>query len=644
MQHDPLPPTSSQHDGEPFSGDLLSILPLQIGPDPSKDDPQSSSGWGERWHALFIVRTLGGQPAEGPARVMPAAGRSSLVTILHITPSWPLPPKLLPAHLAPGPDLVYLFTEGLEPGMRPDGLRILQVPSVGDRERLGADELRAVAASRAEVRCAAIQVLAALGDRAPLAPLVQALRDGNDAVRSVAADALAGLGSRAPVAPFLEEDLWRDHRLRSSAVKVFNAHPDDVPPDVLVHLLQDAEGWVRSAAAEALGRLGGRAPIGPLVATLRSDDAFGVRWSAARALGAVAAQTGALPPEVFHALVQALEDPESLVWQEAARVLAAWARRDALPPAVADRVAARLAEHRALLSQMDENARAAARQRARAVDPDTPAGRLDRVAAAAHADSATRIAALQRLATLGPDAPLDPLLEALDDEDGAVQVAAAEALGALGGRGALDAEARGRVAEALFAQVAATRALRLVAARDALTGLAHDLPQAALVAHLGDQDVLPRVAALEALIALGADAPRGPIVAAVGDRWDPVRALALDALARTWPEELARVGEEAERLLAESKPGPVLGSLVGYHLAADIVRRGDSSPVALSALADLLAWPYWQTRTSALEALRFVGVPLPAEVVARVGTLTRDPESAAVREAARSLLGEGPPS
>jgi hypothetical protein len=339
-----------------------------------------------------------------------------------------------------------------------------------------------------------------------------------------------------------------------------------------------------------------------------------------------------------------LEDPESLVWQEAARVLAAWARRDALPPAVADRVAARLAEHRALLSQMDEDARAAARQRARARDPDTPAGRLDRVAAAAHADPATRVAALQRLATLGPDAPLDPLLEALGDADGAVQVAAAEALGALSGRGALDAEAGGRVAEALFAQVAATRDDPQSAARDALTGLAHDLPRAVLVAHLGDQDFLPRVAALEALIALGADVPHGPIVAAVGDRWDIVRALALAALARTWPEELARVGEEAERLLAEGELGPVLGSLVGYHLAADIVRWGDRSPAALSALADLLAWPYWQTRAVALDAWRFVGAPLPAEVVARVNALTRDPESAAVREAARSLLDEVSPS
>jgi HEAT repeat protein len=113
---------------------------------------------------------------------------------------------------------------------------------------------------------------------------------------------------RLSVAEVLEglQDKSTDNQgVRRAAARVLALYADDPRvPDALVELLRDtSDGSVHAQAASALGRLGKRAPIAPLVEAMLHDPAFGIRAEAARTLVAL----GDRPP--VKAFVQALEDP-----------------------------------------------------------------------------------------------------------------------------------------------------------------------------------------------------------------------------------------------------------------------------------------------------------------------------------------------
>ncbi len=63
-------------------------------------------------------------------------------------------------------------------------------------------------------------------------------------------------------------------------------------------------------------------------------------------------------------------------------------------------------------------------------------------------------------------------------------------------------------------------------------------------------------------------------------------------------------------------------------------------PDQLRALTQLLDWPYWEVRASAIRGLRSLRPTLPDAVLERLMALRHDGESLDVRRAADDTLGE----
>jgi HEAT repeat protein len=399
-------------------------------------------------------------------------------------------------------------------------------------------------------------------------------------------------------------------------------------PGALVELLHDPNyGTVSAAAARVLGSLGARVPLASLYAS-HYGSPWGVRF--AFVVG-IREHKGPLPPGALDVLTEALQDSQRSIQVEAAHVLRA--HGDQISLDIKDRMEEVLRENRRLHASMAAREQESLAQFERTIEPDTPEAWLQ---ALNHPEWETRVAAVRRLGTLGPQVPLARWIAILLDEDeyGSVQVAIAETLATLGGQLPFDAT----VVEALFSLVTNARDDPQFAAERALSALAPWLPRGALIAHLGDRHWAARETALEALSALGPDTPSDILVAAVGDLDEHIREKALEALGQAYPDALPPLAEEAREILGGGQAGPALGSLVRAMQAKDIGQRGLRSPEAIAELTELLHWPYWQVRLSAVEALPRSGPGLPCATHDRLEELCHDAQSAAVREAARAAL------
>lgn len=150
------------------------------------------------------------------------------------------------------------------------------------------------APSVAGARDAAARALGRLGDPRAIPQLIEALADSDTDVRQAAVEACVALGAL----PALEEAVQHH-----------------------------AHAWVRSHAAEALGKLGGLGTTAVLLAAL-SDAEWLVRASVAEALG----KTGAA--EAVEALCGLLRDSESTVRFQVVHALQALASPRAIPALV----------------------------------------------------------------------------------------------------------------------------------------------------------------------------------------------------------------------------------------------------------------------------------------------------------------------
>lgn len=284
------------------------------------------------------------------------------------------------------------------------------------------------ASQRWEIRYAALQVLATLGEDSPVEPLLVALDDDARRVRSQAAHLLGRLGTRAPLEPFLlgiQDKRTENQGVRHAASEVLEAHRDDdrvvAALDELLHDTND--GSVAAAAAAVLGRLGSRAPSSLVVEALRGDM-WGMRLATA---GGLAENAEPLPPEVLATLAGGLRDANRQVRTAMADALAA--HGDQVPPAVQYLVEETLQQDQRLQADMEARHRDIENQRERTFAPDTPEEWLHALETSSEME--TRVAAVKRLGTLGRETPVPRLLALL--EDGNVQVAAAETLATLGG-------------------------------------------------------------------------------------------------------------------------------------------------------------------------------------------------------------------
>jgi len=119
-----------------------------------------------------------------------------------------------------------------------------------------------------------------------------------------------------------DEDLW----VRGSAAKGLGDIGDPRAIAPLGQALSDGEKWVVRSAVEALGKIGTPAAIGPLGEALDLDnEARRVRGMAVEGLGKIGTS------EAIGLLGQALEDEDSLVRQQAVKMLESIGSKAVIP-------------------------------------------------------------------------------------------------------------------------------------------------------------------------------------------------------------------------------------------------------------------------------------------------------------------------
>ncbi len=200
-----------------------------------------------------------------------------------------------------------------------------------------------------DVRRSAIEALGDSGDRQAVPHIIKALSDSSTAVREAAIRALGRLKDRQAAGPLVRMlgCIWGEDRLAAASslaelgerkwLRLIKGDDDDFKRlresgdadsvEAPIAGLEDRDGFVRRCAAEALGDLGLKMAVEPLVKTL-GDGVPQVRRAAVEALGKIG------DPNAIVELVKKLADGDSGVSYAAADALIGWP-----PPAPPELVA-----------------------------------------------------------------------------------------------------------------------------------------------------------------------------------------------------------------------------------------------------------------------------------------------------------------
>ena len=244
-------------------------------------------------------------------------------------------------------------------------VRQAAIQSLNRLDRDGALELLLdeLAADDPDVRAAAAETLGLLGNREAIGPLLDvtlyddidgvrraaanalnrldqpkatdALLDtltvDSPTVRKAAAEALGFLRNRATVRALADVVLFdEEDSVRRAAADALNEIHRDIYQDPALEHLLDAlasnDAPVRKAAAEALGFLGNRAAVGPLLDVILYDDIDGVRQAAADALNEIFAEAA------LDYLLDTLTDEDPMVREAAAEALGFLGNQAAFDP------------------------------------------------------------------------------------------------------------------------------------------------------------------------------------------------------------------------------------------------------------------------------------------------------------------------
>ncbi len=137
----------------------------------------------------------------------------------------------------------------------------------------------------AQVRQAAVKVLAALGARVPVEVFVQALSDPHEEIVLAAVEALGEKGDQVPVQPLVDLLSGRSDFVRLAAMTALRKLGERVPEELLRAALEDQDGEIRIEAARALAKRRIDEAVGLLVAALSQDEFSTIPFAAAEALG-----------------------------------------------------------------------------------------------------------------------------------------------------------------------------------------------------------------------------------------------------------------------------------------------------------------------------------------------------------------------
>jgi len=433
---------------------------------------------------------------------------------------------------------------------------IPQLATAGKTEReelikqlvgLGAPALEPVKAALPDrdqaTRLALIQVLGGLKNAGGLETLTQQMKDQDPEIRAAAATALGVLGNADGLRPLqdaVDGDAEASVRVAAAAALGALNNPRAIP--ALLRALKDGHKGVRTAAVEALGKLGEPA-LNPLLEAVQGDDEV-VRRGADQALGQLAQK-----------LAGDLASEDKGVREAAVTALGRIGRRDkvqAILPLLRDsEPRVRLAAARALERLPAAAARAALKSRMQ--------GEAE--------EEGVRLAAAVALGKLGDPAAFEFLIAALASEDSALRVTAAAALAEMGERAA------GLLRQALQHENALVR----WGAAQALGEIGDKKAVAPLLQRLKDPESAVRAAAILSLGRLGQAEAVEPLLKQLGDASAMVRWSAAWALEEIGAASVTYLLEHLEPASLDPTQAALLGRVADIR-ARPLLLAGLQSP------------------------------------------------------------------
>ena len=177
---------------------------------------------------------------------------------------------------------------------------------------------------------------------------------------------------------------------------------------------------VRMHAAEALGEIGDKRSVDPLIHALENEDGL-VRKYVAEALGKIGDERAVDP--LIHTLVHALENADGFVQKHVGEVVMKIGQ-----PAVEPLILA--------LEHKDKNVRSYVAWALGRIGDKRAVGPL--IHALENEDGLARSRVIEALGKIGDERAVDPLIHALENEDEVAPMDAAEALGKIGDERAVD--------------------------------------------------------------------------------------------------------------------------------------------------------------------------------------------------------------
>jgi len=236
--------------------------------------------------------------------------------------------------------------------------------------------LEALESNLPEVRKCAAEALGKLGDSRAVEPLIQIINDKNWEVRSKAIEALGKLGDIRALETLFEAFKEGDRHTRFNVIYALHNFRDGRVVDILIQALTDADYFVRCSAAKELGE-----------------------FRDVRAL---------------ESLIQALQDKEPLVRSDAVHALMKINDKRAIDPVI-----------QALKDENDMVRRSAVL----ALGVIGGIEAIEHIIQALRNDSAVRDNAIAILNDFRDSRAVEPIIQALSDDDKNVRYSAARALG-----------------------------------------------------------------------------------------------------------------------------------------------------------------------------------------------------------------------
>ena len=154
-----------------------------------------------------------------------------------------------------------------------------------------------------------------IGNAGSVKYLVQALKDSDWWVRSRAADALGKIGGPKVIDAVLQLVQEKDEDIRRAAIEILNQTKDERAVDHLIQATRDNDWWVSERAIDALAEIGSKRALPRLLEMLKSGNA--------KALPVVVRALGKLgEAQQIDAILPLLSRPEREIRIEAIQALA----------------------------------------------------------------------------------------------------------------------------------------------------------------------------------------------------------------------------------------------------------------------------------------------------------------------------------